>query len=84
MSVASVLDLIVPKGIEYTLIGNPTNAEEYAEAITWHSKGSAPSWAEIEAGFTALEQASANKAAEKQALLDRLGISADEARLLLS
>ena len=83
MSVAKVLDLIVPKGIEYTLVGNPTNAEEYAKAMTWHSKGSAPSWAEIEAGFTALEQASAKKAAEKQALLDRLGISADEAKLLL-
>jgi hypothetical protein len=84
MSVAQVLDLIVPKGVEYSLLGNPTNAEEYAEAITWHSKGSAPSWAEIEAGFLALEQEATNKAAEKQAILDRLGISADEARLLLS
>ena len=83
MSVAKVLDLIVPKGIEYTLVGDPSNAEEYAQAITWHREGSAPTWDQVQAGFIALEQESANKAAEKQALLTRLGITADEAKLLL-
>jgi hypothetical protein len=83
MSVAKVLDLIVAKGKEYTLSGDPSNAEEYAKAIIWHSAGSAPSWAEIEAGFIALEQEVANKAASKQALLDRLGITQEEANLLL-
>jgi len=84
MSVAKVLDLIVAKGVEYTLIGEPTNAAEYAAAITWHSAGNAPTWSEIQAGFVSLENQAEAKAAEKTALLARLGLTADEAKLLLS
>lgn len=84
MSVAKVLDLIVPKGIEYTLVGDPSNAEEYAHAIIWHSEGSAPTWAQVQAGFLALEQEGANKATAKAELLARLGITAEEAALLLA
>jgi hypothetical protein len=83
MSVAKVLDLIVAKGVEYTLVGEPTNAKEYAEAITWHSAGSAPSWSEIEAGFIAVDNQATDKSAAKAALLERLGITAEEATLLL-
>jgi len=83
-TVAQVLDLIVPKGVEYTLIGNPTNAAEYADALTWHSSGSAPTWAEVQAGFTQLQSKTDQAAADKAALLAKLGITADEAKLLLS
>jgi hypothetical protein len=50
-------------------------------------EGDAPSWAEIEAAhlevLAAEETALAEAAAKRQALLDRLGITAEEARLLL-
>ena len=57
--------------------------------ITWHSiDGTPPTQAQVDA---AIEQVKANYENEiasaqiqKQAILDRLGITADEARLLLS
>jgi len=84
MLVAKVLDLIVPKSVEYVLVGDPQNAKEYNEAITWLSEGTAPTWTEIQAGIVALDQANADKVARKEALLSRLGITAEEAALLLS
>jgi hypothetical protein len=84
MLVAKVLDLIVPKGVEYVLVGDPQNAKEYAAAITWLGEGNAPTWTQIQAGVVALDQASVDKVARKEALLDRLGITAEEAQLLLS
>ena len=51
-------------------------------------KGDAPTLKELEAEMLRLEKANAeaikNKAATKAALLDRLGITEEEARLLLS
>lgn len=56
--------------------------------LTWLSDSPKPSqktldnlWPEVEAQLEADRE---NKAAQKQALLDRLGITADEAALLLS
>jgi len=50
--------------------------------------GNAPTQSEIDAVITQIKKEEAqgelNKAAEKAALLDRLGITADEAKLLLS
>lgn len=68
---------------EFVIVNN-----DYA-TIDWHSlEGTAPTKAQIEA---AIEQVKANDENEalatqtqKQAILDRLGITADEARLLLS
>jgi hypothetical protein len=84
MLVAKVLDLIVPKGVEYVLVGDPQNAKEYAAAITWLGEGNPPTWSEIQAGVTALDDAALAKVARKEALLDRLGLTAEEAQLLLS
>ena len=84
MLIAKVLDLIVPRGIEYTLIGDPQNSKEYSEAITWLSEGSAPTWAEIQTGIIALEKKAADKVAKKEALFTRLGITAEEMELLLA
>ena len=51
-------------------------------------EGEAPTWAEVQAAHLqvkAAEEATLAEAeAKKQALLDRLGITAEEARLLLS
>ena len=58
-------------------------------SIKWDVlEGEAPTQAEIDAAIKQVKadeaRAEAEKAAEKAALLDRLGITADEARLLLS
>jgi hypothetical protein len=51
-------------------------------------EGEAPTWAEIEAAHlevkAAEEAAAAEAAAKRQALLDRLGITEEEAKLLLN
>ena len=51
-------------------------------------EGDAPTWEEIQVAYlqvkAAEEAAKAEAEAKKQALLDRLGITAEEARLLLS
>jgi hypothetical protein len=57
--------------------------------IQWHViEGDAPSQAEIDAAIEQIKADEANeaeaKAAQKAALLDRLGITEDEAKLLLS
>lgn len=68
---------------EFTLINN-----DYS-TIEWHViDGDAPTQAEIESEIARLQAAevtdNANRAAAKAALLDRLGISSEEANLLLS
>jgi hypothetical protein len=62
--------------------------DDYA-TIEWHIlEGDAPTALEIKAAFKNIEDeekaAKANKATAKAALLDRLGITAEEAKLLLS
>ena len=57
--------------------------------IKWDKiEGEAPTQAEIDAALEQVKadeaQAETSKAADKAALLDRLGITADEAKLLLS
>jgi hypothetical protein len=57
--------------------------------LTWLDKNQTePTGAEIEAGWVAYQAAQAaeadNKAAQRQALLNRLNLTEDEARLLLA
>jgi hypothetical protein len=67
---------------EWTLVG-----DDY-EHLVWLSAGKAPTLAEIEAEIAALPAKEAAtlavKESEKNALLAKLGITADEAKLLLS
>ena len=69
-------------GAEWTFAGN-----DYADLV-WLSQGNPPTLAEIEAEVALLpqrEKAKADKAeSDKAALLAKLGITADEAKLLLS
>jgi hypothetical protein len=69
-------------GAEWTLSG-----DDYANLV-WLSAGKAPTLAEIEAEIAAIPgreaAALAAKEAEKSALLAKLGITEDEAKLLLS
>jgi hypothetical protein len=68
-------------GKEWTLNGN-----EYT-GLTWISEGAKPSkktldglWSEVQSEIAA---ETTDKAAARQVVLDRLGITADEAKLLL-
>ena len=78
--IAKALQNLKPNS-EWTLIG-----DDYADLI-WLSASSAPTLAEIQAEIALLpqkEKAKADKAAaDKAALLAKLGITADEAKLLL-
>ena len=69
-------------GAEWTLA-----VDEYGNLV-WLSSGNAPTLAELQAEIALLpqkEKAKADKAeADKAALLAKLGITADEAKLLLS
>jgi hypothetical protein len=69
-------------GAEWTLIG-----DDYADLI-WLSSGKPPTLAEIKAEIAALpareSAALATQELQKRELLTKLGITADEAKLLLS
>ena len=73
-----------------TLVPNAefTFQETDLESLQWHSKTSRPTNEQILAAVENNEalkiQAATAKAAEKAALLAKLGITADEAKLLLS
>jgi len=63
------------------------NGDEY-DGLTWLSDSPKPTQAELDALWPATVQAAKDKAdtaaANRQAILDRLGITAEEAKLLIS
>lgn len=69
-------------GSEWTL-----NGDDYS-GLTWLSDTPCPTQEELDAlwepTLAMIEQEKADKTAARQALLDRLGITADEARMLLA
>jgi hypothetical protein len=75
-----VLQMLCPNNI-YHQIG------ETYEAIDWFGKTAPITKAEYEAGFAQYDawkiEQDATRATQRQALLERLGITEDEARLLL-
>jgi len=83
-------ELDISKAIQYL----KPNAEFSFEGtdystINWHVlEGSAPTWLEIEAAHQAIKtaelQTEVEVQAQRQALLDKLGITEEEAKLLLS
>lgn len=81
LTISKALFNLVP-GALWTLRG-----DDYAN-LEWESEGNPPTLAEIESEISKLttkEKAEADKAeADKAALLAKLGITADEAKLLLS
>jgi hypothetical protein len=75
-----VLEMLLPNG-GWIIVGDDYEGITFLEC-------EAISKAQFESGFAAYDawkaEQEATKAAEKQALLDRLGITAEEAKLLLS
>jgi hypothetical protein len=81
-NIVSAIQSLKPTA-QFTLVDN-----DYS-TVVWHElEGSAPTIEEIDAEIVLLEDseksAIAEKAAAKAALLKRLGITADEAELLIS
>ena len=78
---SDVLIMLCPN-VEYTIYG-----DDY-DSIIWHKGTAAITKAKFEAGFAQFDawkaEQDAAQIAAKAALLDRLGITADEAKLLLS
>ena len=76
-----VLSMLCP-GVEYTSYG------DIYEDIVWNNGKPAITKSQYEAGFAQYDawksEQDANKADAKSALLNRLGITEDEAKLLLS
>jgi hypothetical protein len=64
------------------------NNADYSTVKWDHLEGAAPTQAEVDAVIKVIEveakEAAVQRAADKAALLDRLGLTADEAALLLS
>jgi hypothetical protein len=78
---SEVLGMLIPTG-GWVIYGDDFNSIIYDEGVSPISKK------QFTDGFAAFDayksQEDADRAAEKTALLDRLGITADEAALLLS
>ena len=78
---SDVLIMLCPN-VEYTIYGDDYNS------IIWHEGKAAITKAKFEAGFAQFDAWKAEqdnaKASTKSALLERLGITEDEAKLLLS
>ena len=79
--IVKALNNLVPES-KWSLLGN-----DYADLV-WLSEGSKPSVADIEKEIAAIPakeaKAKADADAKKAALLAKLGITADEAKLLLA
>lgn len=77
---AEVLTMLIPDG-GWVILGNDYDAIQFLECEPITKK-------EFESGFALVEawknEQNAIKAAEKAALLEKLGITADEAKLLLA
>jgi hypothetical protein len=69
--------------IKYPILKKGVN-EKIVELDTKEYEATIEKWADVELAQEAQQTEEKAMAAAKQALLDRLGITADEARLLLS
>lgn len=46
MNTSELLQYVAP-GTQWSLVGEPVNASEYKEALTWFSEGQPPTWAAL-------------------------------------
>jgi hypothetical protein len=85
MDLALAIEAIYPAA-EYFGVTNENTKEQF-DALDWRDERTKPTWKAIEAAWDAIPtqaEVEAEKEASKAALLERLGITADEAKLLLS
>lgn len=85
MDLALAIEAIHP-GAEYFGVTNENTKEQY-DSLDWRDSRTKPTWGELEAAWDAIPteaEVEAAKAEAKAALLNRLGITAEEAALLLA
>ena len=85
MDIALGIEALLPAA-EY--FGSTTeNTKECFDNLNWQDARPKPTWKEVQDAYNALPEEIKNptaaKAAQRQALLTRLGITEEEARLLL-
>lgn len=80
------IDALVPQAVYFG--GVEFNTEEEFNALRWEDERTKPSWAEIKAAsdkfYADLQKEEATKLAKKAELLSKLGITEEEAKILLS
>jgi hypothetical protein len=85
MDIALGIEALLPAA-EYFGSTN-ANTKECFDDLNWQDARPKPTWKQVQDAYDALPEEIKNpevaKAVEKAALLDRLGITEDEARLLL-
>ena len=74
MDVSAVLSVLA-KGKEWSLVGDPEDADQYASGLHWTDESPAPTWSDLEAAWPSV---SANLANDR-ARLARLTAFRDEA-----
>lgn len=82
IDVALGIEAVVPTA-EY--FGSTTdNTKECFDNLNWQDSRPKPTWKEVQDGYAQAQADAQAKATAKAALLDRLGITAEEAQLLLA
>ena len=79
--IAQALEVLFPEGNWGTLYGDANNANEYETALKFTGKGKAPTWEQIQ---SVKLPTLTDKEAEKAVVLAKIGLTGDEAKLLLS
>jgi hypothetical protein len=86
MDIALAIESLVPSA-QYFGSTNGNDKESFDE-LNWVDEREKPTWKQVQDAYKSLPQEILNpdavKAAEKAALLERLGITEDEAKLLLA
>lgn len=86
MDIRIGIDALVPKAIYFG--GVEFNTEEEFDALRWEDKREKPLWKDVKAAsdkfYADLKKSEADKIAKKAELLSKLGITEEEAKILLS
>lgn len=81
MDIALGIEQLLPAA-EY--LGSTTaNTKECFDNLNWLDERSKPTWKQIQDAYATYKIEAEAKEAQRQAILDRLGLTADEAKLIL-
>lgn len=80
------IDQLVPQAIYFG--GVEFNTEEEFDALRWEDERAKPTWSQVKSAsdkfYANLKKTEADKIAKKAELLSKLGITEEEAKILLS
>lgn len=74
-------------GAEFVLVGIPSTATEYANALTWLDQRPKPTWKQVSDALAAMDAEAAAKLAQREAVIAALaaaaGLGVDEVKAAL-